>query len=99
LGTAVVMNAKQRDGWAFGMLGMVVVFKVAAIFVGLFPRVMISSIDPAFDLTIHNAASNPYSLKVMTFVALSLLPFVLGYQIWNYYVFRKRVQAKEKLEY
>lgn len=98
-GAAVVMNRKKRDGWAFGMMGMVIAFTISAIFVGLFPRVMISSIAPAYDLTIYNAASNPYSLQVMTIVALTLLPFVLGYQIWNYYVFRKRVQDKEQLEY
>lgn len=96
---AQVMNAKKRDGWAFGFLGMVIVLGVSAIFVGLFPRVMISTIDPAFNLTVYNAASNPYSLQVMTIVAFTLLPFVLGYQIWNYYVFRKRVSKKEKLEY
>ena len=98
-GMAVVMNTKKRDGWAFGMMGMVVVLVVSTLFVGLFPRVMISSIHSAYDLTIYNAASNPYSLKVMTIVALTLLPFVLGYQIWNYYVFRRRVGEKEQLEY
>ncbi|MNR25902.1 cytochrome oxidase subunit II [compost metagenome] len=60
---------------------------------------MISSIDSAFNLTITNAASGHYSLKVMTIVALSLLPFVLGYQIWSYFIFHKRVHEKEHLEY
>lgn len=99
LGLAIFFNAKRRDGWAFGMMGVVIALTISAIFVGLFPRVMISTIDPAFHLTVYNAASNPYSLKVMTIVAFTLLPFVLGYQIWNYYIFRKRVRDKEKLEY
>lgn len=60
---------------------------------------MVSSINAAFDLTIYNAASGPYSLKIMTIVAVSLLPFVLGYQIWSYFVFHKRVHEKEHLEY
>lgn len=91
--------AKKRDGWAFGMTGGIIILSIASVFVGLFPRVMISSIDKAFDLTIHNAASGPYSLKVMTIVALTLLPFVLGYQIWSYFVFHKRLHEKEHLEY
>ncbi|MGG0811122.1 cytochrome d ubiquinol oxidase subunit II [Paenibacillus alvei] len=91
--------AKKRDGWAFGMTGGVIILAIASVFIGLFPRVMISSLDKAFDLTIHNAASGPYSLKVMTIVALTLLPFVLGYQIWSYFVFHKRVHEKEHLEY
>lgn len=60
---------------------------------------MISSLDQAFNLTITNAASGQYSLKVMTIVALTLLPFVLGYQIWSYFIFHKRVHEKEHLEY
>ncbi|AWP30590.1 cytochrome d ubiquinol oxidase subunit 2 [Paenibacillus glucanolyticus] len=92
------MNVK-RDGWAFGMTGAVIALLVTSVFVGLFPRVMVSSIHSAFDLTIYNAASGPYSLKIMTIVAVSLLPFVLGYQIWSYFVFHKRVHEKEHLEY
>jgi cytochrome bd ubiquinol oxidase subunit II len=92
-------NKQKREGWAFSMTGLGLAFTVSAIFVGLFPRVMISSIDKAFDLTVYNAASGEYSLKIMTIVALTILPFVLGYTIWSYYVFRKRVTDKEHLTY
>ncbi|GGF95562.1 cytochrome bd ubiquinol oxidase subunit 2 [Paenibacillus albidus] len=89
----------KKDNWAFGMTGAVMALAVASIFVGLFPRVMISSLDQAFNLTITNAASGQYSLKVMTIVALTMLPFVLGYQIWSYFIFHKRIHEKEHLEY
>lgn len=88
-----------REGWAFGMTGTVIALAVAAVFVALFPRVMVSSLGSAFDLTVYNAASGNYSLKVMTIVALSLLPFVLAYQIWSYFVFHKRIHEKTHLEY
>ncbi|WP_232696048.1 cytochrome d ubiquinol oxidase subunit II [Brevibacillus daliensis] len=91
--------SKKRDGWAFSMSGAVIVLGISSVFVGLFPRVMISSIDSAFSLTVQNAASGAYSLKIMTIVAFTLLPFVLGYQIWSYFVFHKRVNEKEHLEY
>lgn len=94
-----VFMAKKKDGWAFGMTGAMVVLSIASVFIGLFPRVMVSSLESAFDLTIHNASSSAYTLKAMTIVALTLLPFVLGYQIWSYYVFGKRISDKEKLEY
>ncbi|MEV3153942.1 cytochrome d ubiquinol oxidase subunit II [Paenibacillus larvae] len=90
---------KRKDGWAFAMTGSVIALSIAAVFIGLFPRVMISSLTSVFDLTVYNASFGDYSLKVMTIVALSLLPFVLGYQIWSYYVFRKRVNEKEHMEY
>jgi cytochrome d ubiquinol oxidase subunit II len=91
--------AKKQEGLAFTMSGMGIIFTVSGIFVGLFPRVMISSINKAFDLTIYNAASGAYSLKVMTIVAITILPFVLGYTIWSYNIFRKRVADKKNLIY
>lgn len=91
--------SNKREGWAFTMSGLGLLFTVSAIFVGLFPRVMISSINTAFDLTVYNASSGAYSLKIMTIVAFTILPFVLGYTIWSYYVFRKRVTDKEHLTY
>ncbi|WP_342581746.1 cytochrome d ubiquinol oxidase subunit II [Ureibacillus sp. FSL W7-1570] len=90
----IIFANKRREGLAFTMSGLSIVFTVAMLFIGLFPRVMISTIDPAFNLTIDNAASGEYTLSVMTKVAVTLLPFVLGYQIWSYYVFRKRIHPK-----
>ncbi|MFD1887681.1 cytochrome d ubiquinol oxidase subunit II [Paenibacillus wenxiniae] len=91
--------AKRREGWAFGMTGGLIALAISGIFVALFPRVMVSSLGAAYDLTVYNAASGPYSLKVMTIVAITLLPFVLGYQIWSYFVFHKRLNEKTHLEY
>ena len=88
---AYFFTGKRMEGWAFTMTTGTILFTVSTLFVGLFPRVMISSISSDFNLTIMNASSSPYTLKVMTIVSLTLLPFVLGYQIWSYYVFRKRV--------
>ena len=56
---------------------------------------MVSSTSPAYNLTVHNAASNPYSLKAMTVVVVVFLPLVLLYQAWTYYVFRRRVSASD----
>jgi cytochrome bd ubiquinol oxidase subunit II len=81
----------RREGWAFAATSAVIGLSIVTMFVDLYPRVMVSSTNPAYDLTVHNTASPPYSLKVMTVVALVLLPFVLAYQAWTYYVFRKRI--------
>lgn len=92
---AALFLTKKRDGLAFVSSGAGIILTVSVIFASLFPRVMISSLSSAYDLTVYNAASGPYSLKVMTIVAVTLLPFVIGYQIWSYYVFRKRVDGKD----
>ncbi|MCQ2011520.1 cytochrome d ubiquinol oxidase subunit II [Sporolactobacillus sp. STSJ-5] len=91
--------SKKRDGWAFGMNAGVIVLTISSLFIGLFPRLMISNIKTSYDLTVYNSASGSYSLTVMTIVAVTLLPFVLGYSIWSYYVFRKRVSKEEHMEY
>ena len=67
-------------------------------FAGLFPRLMVSSIHPAYSLTIENAASSPYTLSVMTVVACIFVPIVLLYQLWAYRLFRGRVTAQDAEE-
>lgn len=88
----------KKFGWAFAMSGLAIVFTTVAFFSGLFPRIMVSSLNPMWNLTIYNASSSAYTLKIMSFAALALVPLVLAYQGWTYWVFRKRVTAKE-LEY
>jgi cytochrome d ubiquinol oxidase subunit II len=91
---------QRRSGWAFLLHSLSIVLAVTTIFLILFPRVMVSSLDPAWSLTIYNAASGPNTLRTMTIVTLIFLPLVLGYQIWSYWVFRKRISAKvEELHY
>jgi cytochrome d ubiquinol oxidase subunit II len=83
---------EKMEGWAFVATAVGLVGVVATLFLNLYPRVMVSSISSAYDLTIGNAASAPYTLKVMTVVALIFTPFVLVYQAWSYWVFRQRVR-------
>jgi len=96
---ANIFNAKKYDGRAFTLTTFSMIFLTASIFIGMFPRVMISSLSDSYSLTIYSAASGAYTLKLMTYFSLTLLPFVLGYTIWSYYIFRKRVQKTDELEY
>ncbi len=90
---------KRREGWAFTMILLAIAFALVTLFMILFPRVMVSSINPVYSLTIFNASSSPYTLRVMTIVALFFVPIVLAYQGWSYWVFRKRLNADTKLVY
>ncbi len=90
---------QDRGGWAFVMTALTIVFSTATIFMGLFPRVMVSSLNDAWSLTIYNASSSPYTLKVMSIIALFFVPIVLLYQGWTYWVFRKRIGKETELEY
>lgn len=89
----------RHQGWAFFTTSLTIVLSTISVFLALFPRVMISSLNARWSLTIYNAASNAYSLRVMTIVAIGLLPFVLAYQAWTYWVFRKRVSFNDTWHY
>jgi cytochrome bd ubiquinol oxidase subunit II len=92
---AVALVYARRDGFAFTATAVTIGACVLSIFVDLYPNVMVSSTNPAYNLTVHNTASGAYSLKAMTFVVIVFLPLVLLYQAWTYYVFRKRVSASD----
>ncbi|MET0494437.1 MAG: cytochrome d ubiquinol oxidase subunit II [Actinoplanes sp.] len=85
----------RREGWAFLATGVTIVLATAALFVTLFPDVMPSTIADANSLTTTNAASTPYTLKVMTWVAVVFTPLVLIYQGWTYWVFRRRLTVEQ----
>ncbi|HEX5825998.1 MAG TPA: cytochrome d ubiquinol oxidase subunit II, partial [Candidatus Limnocylindrales bacterium] len=89
LGATVV----KREGWAFTLSAGTIALAVVSLFAALFPDVMPSTIDPAYSLTTTNAASTPYTLTIMTVVAVVFTPLVLLYQGWTYWVFRKRVSV------
>jgi cytochrome d ubiquinol oxidase subunit II len=88
---AVWLIRAHRDGWAFVATGVAVLATVATIFVFLYPHVMVSSTSAANSLTITNASSSAYTLKVMTVVTAIFFPIVLIYQGWTFYVFRRRI--------
>ena len=76
---------------AFVLGGLAIAGTTIGFFAGLFPRLMVSSLNPSWSLTIRNASSTEYTLSIMTIAALIFVPIVLGYQIWTYYIFRKRI--------
>jgi len=93
--TIYFINNKM-EGWAFVSTGVHLVLTQIAFFTLMFPRVMISSTNPAYSLTVYNASSSQYTLTVMSIIALVFVPIVLAYQGWTYYMFRKRISTDKK---
>ncbi len=85
----------ERDGWAFVATAASTLTLVVSWFSALHPNVMPSSLNKDYSLTIVNASSSQYTLTVMSWVALCLVPFVLGYQAWSYWVFRRRLSTAD----
>lgn len=92
---SLVAVARDRDGWAFFGTAVTIGLAVMMLFTALFPDVMPSSLNSAWSLTTTNAASTPYTLHIMTWVALVFTPLVLLYQSWSYWVFRKRISTDD----
>jgi len=85
--------SRKRAFAAFLSSGATILLVTATGLVGLFPNLIPSRMDPAFSLTIFNSSSSPYTLKIMTVVALVFVPIVIAYQIWVYRVFRHKIDA------
>ncbi|CBG71696.1 putative cytochrome oxidase subunit II [Streptomyces scabiei 87.22] len=87
-----------REGWAFALSGITIVAAVAMLFLTLFPNVMPSSLNADWSLTVTNASSSPYTLRIMTWCAAIATPVVMLYQGWTYWVFRKRIGTQHIAE-
>ena len=83
-----------KEGLTFICGGLVIILATVMVFSGLFPRLMISTLDPAYNLTIYNASSSDYTLRVITIVAGIFIPIILVYQGWTYWIFRKRLSPE-----
>jgi cytochrome d ubiquinol oxidase subunit II len=95
---AALFAESHSEGWAFATAATAIGSIVASIFFELFPRVMLSTTNSAYNLTIANSASPSYTLRVMTVVAVIFFPLVLLYQGWSLWVFRKRISGGPPVE-
>ncbi|MCX4559524.1 cytochrome d ubiquinol oxidase subunit II [Streptomyces phaeochromogenes] len=95
---AIGANQMGREGWAFALSGLTIIAAVAMLFLSLFPNVMPSSLNDEWSLTVTNASSSPYTLKIMTWCAVIATPVVMLYQGWTYWVFRKRIGTQHIAE-
>ncbi|GII80616.1 cytochrome c oxidase assembly protein [Sphaerisporangium rufum] len=86
LAAAVALAWRRREGWAFAATAAAVALLTASVFGALWR-------EPLPGLTVAGAASGPYTLGLLTWIAGAALPVVLAYQGWTYWVFRRRVAA------
>jgi cytochrome d ubiquinol oxidase subunit II len=93
-GAAAIGAILRRGGARFGLSALTIVALFAALFVELYPNAIVSS-GPGPDLSLYAASSTHYTLTVMTVVAVAMVPIVLAYQAWTYWVFRARLGAED----
>jgi cytochrome d ubiquinol oxidase subunit II len=93
----IFLSKRQVTGAFFASCVTILMVTFTGV-VGLYPNLIPSSIDPAYSLTIFNSSSSPYTLKIMTVVALVFVPVAIAYQIWLYRIFRHKVTAEDVAE-
>ena len=93
--TAIHAMWQGRAKVSFIFTTMAIALTVVQFFTALFPRLMVSSLNPDWSLTIYNAASTPHTLMIMTGAALVFVPIVLCYQAWTYRLFKERITARD----
>ena len=96
---AWILVNTRRFGWAFAASAIGIAAAVVLIFGAMYPNVMPAINDPANSLTVANASSTAYTLKIMTWVAVICMPIVMIYQAWSYWVFRKRLHVDHMPEH
>jgi cytochrome d ubiquinol oxidase subunit II len=84
---------KRHFKWAFILLGLCIAVSIAALFYAMYPNTLVSAAAEN-SLTVWNSASGKYTLKAMSVIAGLFAPIVIAYQIWSYYVFRKRISSR-----
>jgi cytochrome d ubiquinol oxidase subunit II len=99
LGALIVswyMRRTGHDFWSFVASGAMIGLLLISGAIGMFPNLLISTVDPQFNLTIYNAASADNTLTVMLVIALIGMPLVLLYTTGVYYFFRGKVVVEPK---
>ncbi|WP_029115609.1 cytochrome d ubiquinol oxidase subunit II [Mycobacterium sp. URHB0044] len=93
LSAVMLVWSRGGDGWTFVATTVVVAAVVTLLFAVLYPNLVPSTLNPDWSLTVANASSTPYTLKIMSWAAAIFAPLVIGYQSWTYWVFRQRISA------
>jgi cytochrome d ubiquinol oxidase subunit II len=81
---------------AFFVSSLLIAMMLGQMALSLFPRMVPSSIDLAYSLTIYNSSSSPLTLQTMLVIALIGVPIVIGYSIYIHYVFRGKVEISDE---
>ncbi|QUR67403.1 cytochrome d ubiquinol oxidase subunit II [Mycobacterium spongiae] len=94
LAAVLLVWRRASDGWAFVCTVVVVTTVVVLLFGVLYPNLLPSTLGSQWNVTIYNASSTAYTLKIMTWVTAIFAPLTVVYQAWTYWVFRQRISAE-----
>ncbi|MDR3666168.1 MAG: cytochrome d ubiquinol oxidase subunit II [Ignavibacteriaceae bacterium] len=85
----------KRFGNTFTASTLIITSMILLVALSLFPKLVPSSLDLGYSLTIYNASSTPRTLETMLIIAIIGVPIVLVYTIWIYRIFRGKVELNK----
>ena len=88
--------SKKRPGPAFASSCCALVLHLLLFGAVVYPTLVFSTPNHAYDLNIYNSASTEKTLGFMFVVAIIGVPIVLTYTITVYYIFRGKVVLTEE---
>lgn len=83
---------KQKPFYAFVSSSLTIAALIFLFGMALFPNLVVSSINPDYNLTIYNAASSQKTLGIALLIAIIGMPIVLTYTAIVYWIFRGKVE-------
>ena len=86
---------RKRFKIAFFFSALMVALLLITVAIELYPVILMSTVDRAFDLTVHNASSSSKSLGIMLRFAVVGVPLVAGYTFFVYRTFYGKVKMDE----
>lgn len=85
----------KRYGWAFLFSCLVIALLFSLFAIGTYPNMIISSINPEFNMTLFNSSASRITLKVVLIISLIGVPLVLAYGSLLYYIFTGKTKLHE----
>ncbi|WP_417336337.1 cytochrome d ubiquinol oxidase subunit II [Halobacteriovorax marinus] len=87
--------SKQKYFYAFVFSSLTISFLLIVAAIELYPVLLTSTINQAYNIDIYNAASSDKSLGIMLLFVLIGTPLVLEYTTFVYYTFKGKVKLDE----
>jgi cytochrome d ubiquinol oxidase subunit II len=91
---ARVALGRRRPGLAFAATGAALALPVALVGAAIWPYALVSTVDPGAGLTVADAAASGPTLRLLAWLALPLLPALLGFQAMCWWIFRGRTDGR-----
>lgn len=89
------LASKKRYKLALLFSSLTMALLLALVAIQLYPTLLISTIDPKYNVTIYNAASSQKSLGIMLTIVLIGTPLLAGYFFFLYKTFNGKVQLDD----